>query len=173
MERIRILIDTREQIPWAFDEADVDTTICTLRTGDYALEGDEGFGIERKSLDDFLGTISSGWPRFVRELNRMDEAGWAAKVIVVEGDYASITFRETDGELVPPAHRHWMLTPQFVEKRVAELTMRRVSVLFAKDASLAAGLAAAIFRQRRKELDERKNSNTPDPELQAGHPCRG
>lgn len=158
---LHILIDTREQTPWSFDET-IETTVCTLKTADYALADDDSFGIERKSLDDFLGTISSGWPRFVRELNRMDEADWAAKVIIVEGDYSSCTFHERDGELIPPEHRHWMLTPQFIEKRIAELTMRNVSVLFAKDAELAAGLAVAIFRQRKKHLHEHNDSNFTD-----------
>lgn len=143
---MRIVIDTREQCPWSFDPAQVDAFIGTLKTGDYALEGDDRFAIERKSLDDFLGTISSGWPRFCRELNRMSD--FVAKVIIVEGNYATCTFAEVDGELIPPQHRHWLLSPQFVEKRIAELTMRNVSVLFATNADLAAGLATAIFKQR-------------------------
>lgn len=167
--KLQVIIDTREQAPWAFDPGRVETTIGTLRTGDYALAGDGGFGIERKSLDDFLGTISTGWPRFCRELNRMDEAGWVAKVIIVEGDYATLTFHEADGELIPPSHRHWMLTPQFVERRIAELTMRRVSVLFAKDASLAAGLAAAIFRIRRDQINEHQTRDAANPELQTSN----
>lgn len=153
---LHILIDTREQTPWSFDET-IETTVCTLKTADYALAEDDHFGIERKSLDDFLGTISSGWPRFVRELDRMDKAKWAAKVIIIEGDYANCTFHESNGELIPPEHRHWMLTPQFIEKRIAELTMRNVSVLFAKNPELAAGLAAAIFRERRNYLNEHKD----------------
>lgn len=165
---LNIIIDTREQTPWAFDPAQVDARIGTLQTGDYALEGDGCFGIERKSLDDFLGTISTGWPRFCRELNRMDSAGWVAKVIIVEGDYLSCCFRVIDGEMVSPDHRHFKLTPQFIQKRIAELTMRGVSVLFSYDAELSAGLATAIFRQRKIQLtnqDEHQNRNTANPQL--------
>lgn len=148
--RLRIIIDTREQTPWAFDPAAVDATIGTLSTGDYALEGDGAFGIERKSLEDFLGTISSGWERFERELERMSQ--WVAKVIIVEGDYDTCCFSLEGESLQAPQHRHFMLSPQFVEKRVAELTLRCVSVIFAGDAQLAAGLATAIFRQRNYQL---------------------
>jgi DNA excision repair protein ERCC-4 len=152
-ERLKVIIDTREQQPWSFDPAVVDAEIGTLKTGDYSLEGDNQFGIERKSLDDFLGTVSVGWGRFVRELNRMDEAQWVAKTIIVEGDYSTCTFQQSpSGELIPPEHRHYMLTPQFIEKRIAQLTMRNVSVLFAKDAHLAAGLAVAIFKERKTQL---------------------
>ena len=166
--KLQVIIDTREQTPWAFDLTRVEARIGTLHTGDYALEGDAQFGIERKSLDDFLGTISTGWTRFVRELNRMDESNWAAKVIVVEGDYATCTFRNSDGQLIPPAHRHWMLTPQFIEKRIAELTMQGVSVLFATDSSLAAGLATAILTQRNQQLHEHQDRSITNPQLQAG-----
>lgn len=124
-------------------------------------------------MDDFLGTISSGWERFERELNRMDD--WAARVIIVEGDYAGFNFTiGADGKPIPPYHRHYMLSPQFVEKRVAELTMRGVSIIFAGTADLSAGLATAIFRQRQQQLNKlnenelNKNRNTNDPQLQAG-----
>ena len=177
MARLHIIIDTREQTPWAFDPSAVDASIGTLQTGDYALAGDFSFGIERKSLDDFLGTVSSGWERFKRELDRMDAAKWVAKIIIVEGDYASCFFASApDGELVPPQHRHHRLTPQFVEKRVTELTMRGVSVLFAGNPCIAASLAVSIFRHRNNQIKTKsnnehqtsKNRNSNDPQLQAG-----
>lgn len=156
---MHIIIDTREQTPWAF-EPYIETSVGTLKQGDYALDGDEAFSIERKSLDDFLGTIASGWDRFCRELGRMDEAGYPIKVIVVEGDYATCTFREDPiGELVPPQHRHWMLTPQFVESRIAELTIKGAAVLFAANAHLAAGLAVAVFKHRKIQLLNQNEAN--------------
>lgn len=150
--RMRVIIDTREQTPWAFDPTWIDAEVGTLKTADYALADDDAFGIERKSMDDFLGTVSTGWERFQRELDRM--SGWVAKVVIVEGDFEQIAFTESGNELLPPWHRHWMLSPQFVEKRIAELTLRGVSVLFAKDAHLAAGLAAAILRERQRQKNE-------------------
>ena len=145
-ERIDITIDTREQTPWAFDPQYATCRIGTLKTADYALTGDTGFGIERKTLDDFLGTVSSGWGRFQREIERMET--WPAKVIIVEGDFEDVCFREWNGEIIAPDHNHPQLTPQFVTKRIAELTMRGVSVLFAKNADYAAALALQIFRER-------------------------
>lgn len=149
---IPIIIDTREQTPWAFDPAQVDARIGTLQTGDYAIAGDDRFGIERKSLEDFLGTISSGWDRFGREIERMAAADWVARVMIVEGDYAQCCFAEGKGELIPPQHRHYRLSPQFIERRIAELTLMQVSVIFATDPHLAAGLATAIFRQRHRHI---------------------
>lgn len=154
-----IIIDTREQRPWSFRE-DINIIYGTLKTGDYALDGDDSFAIERKSMDDFLGTISSGWERFQREIERMAE--FSAKVIIVEGDYREVCYA-SDMTL---AHSHWRLSPQFVMKRIAELTMMGCSVLFACDRELAAGLATSILIQRKYELD--KNRNATNSELQTG-----
>jgi ERCC4-type nuclease len=145
---VHVVIDTREQTPWAFDARHVsEVSVATLRTGDYALAGDDGFAIERKSLDDFLGTISTGWERFQREVERMD--GWPAKVVIVEADFMRCCFTsDTVGAVIAPTHRHPQLLPQFVCKRIAELSMRGVAVLFAGDAGCASALAVAIFRER-------------------------
>ncbi len=149
---MKIVVDTREQTPWAFPCDLAESVRGTLTEGDYALEGDDGFAIERKSLSDFLGTISTGWERFKRELNRMDAKGFPTKVIIVEGDISSLFFGPN---CEPPQHDHPHLTPQFVAKRIAQLTYdRRCSVLFACSAPIAAGLATQIFRRREKEIND-------------------
>ena len=151
MERIHVIIDTREQTPWAFDVRHCITSVGTLHTGDYALAGDDGFAIERKSLDDFLGTISTGWERFLREVDRME--GWPAKVVIVEADFERCCFTEYGGEFEPPRHSHPKLLPQFVTLRIAELTMRGVSVIFAGNPSYAAALACHVLRKRRDGIE--------------------
>lgn len=148
---MKVVIDTREQTPWAFPPDLAETSRGTLPQGDYALEGDPAFAIERKSLDDFAGTVSSGWERFKRELRRMDNAGFPAKVIIVEGDMDAFFF-SPDG--TPPTHGHAALTPQFLAKRIAQLTYDfRCAVLFAGSAPLAAGLAVQILRRRERAIE--------------------
>lgn len=137
---------------------DATTSIGGLVAGDYALEQDTEepkrkgalrpvrFSIERKSLEDFLGTISSGWDRFEKELGRMET--FPARVVIVEGDFASCCFREDAGRLMAPEHSHHEVRPSFVARQISQLTMMGVSVLFAGDAMMAAGLAYRIFRRR-------------------------
>ncbi|MBE6380062.1 MAG: hypothetical protein E7047_03950 [Lentisphaerae bacterium] len=150
-----IIIDTREQRPWSFPP-NIDVEVATLRTGDYALKGDDHFAIERKSADDFIGTISVGWHRFCRELNRMDEAKFTAKVVIVESDFVTFCFTlGANGAILPPDHEHTRCTPAFVMRRIAELTMRGVAVIFAGNAEYASALALRIFFEREKE-----NANT-------------
>lgn len=154
-----VIIDTREQRPWSFPP-DVKIEVGTLKTGDYALKGDESkFAIERKSGDDFLGTISTGWPRFCRELKRMDTAQFRAKVVIVETDFKTFCFRTKQGMIIPPDHLHVRCSPQFVMKRIAELTMRNASVIFAGNADYAAALALRIFYERKREKENGYNSN--------------
>ena len=148
-----IIIDTREQRPWSFP-AFVDTEVGTLRTGDYALKGDTGFAIERKSKDDFAGTISTGWARFCRELKRMDDAGFPAKVIIVEADLFEFCFTTVGWDVEAPFHEHILLQPQFIMKRIAELTMRGCAVLFCGNADLASNVALKLFIEREKTIYE-------------------
>lgn len=157
IEPLHIIIDSREQAPWAWAPSDAVTEMHALVAGDYALASDcepiKGrdalavrFAIERKSLDDFLGTISSGWDRFQRELTRMES--FPARVVIVEGDFSACCFSQGDGCISPPPHNHPGLSPSFVARRISELTMAGVSVLMCGDSQLAAGMAYRIFRRR-------------------------
>lgn len=159
LEPLHIVIDSRENTPWSWSPADATTEIAGLSAGDYALAEDTEmpkrkgqlrpvrFAVERKSLEDFLGTISTGWDRFQRELTRME--AFPARVIIVEGDFEQVCFSEDrEGNVIPPPHNHPQLTPAFVGRRIAELTMMGVSVLLAGEPGLAAGLAYRIFKRR-------------------------
>lgn len=66
-----ILIDTREQHPWNFE--DFSTITCKLDTGDYSLEGLENkLCIERKGcITEFASNLLD--ERFERELDRMSK----------------------------------------------------------------------------------------------------
>ncbi|MDL2216972.1 ERCC4 domain-containing protein [Desulfovibrio sp. OttesenSCG-928-M14] len=67
-----ILYDTREQQPYRFERyQDVTAQAATLTTTDYTLQGlQDKIGLERKSLSDLTGTLTSGRERFQRECER-------------------------------------------------------------------------------------------------------
>ncbi len=148
---MNIIVDTREQTPWHFPRQ-TGVTVCrrALPAGDYALEGDDGFAIERKSLNDFVGTITRGWDRFQRELERME--GWPNKVIIVESDLDNMLFRDGDGVLIPPDYDS-MVEPQLIKKRIAQLTMQGCSVLFCRDAGMSAAMALTILKERERNIE--------------------
>lgn len=95
-----VLIDNREQQPYAFDRFTADKkfgggplvvearTVC-LHTGDYSLEGyEDRVAVERKSLNDLFHTLSQGRDRFERELARLN--GFEVAAVVVEAEWATI-----------------------------------------------------------------------------------
>jgi ERCC4-type nuclease len=83
-----ILIDTREQRPYTFSAA-IPTRRTRLFYGDYSLEGMVGrVAIERKSLGDWVSTITHSRARFTRELEKLSTFEWA--YVVVEGNEDTI-----------------------------------------------------------------------------------
>lgn len=159
---VEITIDTREQTPWSFDSTLAKVSIGTLRTGDYAVTGDTGFAIERKSLDDFLGTISTGWHRFQREVYRARERGFNLPVLV-EGRLEHCLFHldAVADAIVPPAHDHLKLTPQFVLKRIGELAQMGASVMFCECAEYAVAVAYAMLVERNNVLHKDDDDELP------------
>ncbi|MEN6582999.1 MAG: ERCC4 domain-containing protein [Armatimonadota bacterium] len=88
----QIVIDSREQRPYFFDNA----IRAALPAGDYSLEGLETtIAIERKSLQDWINTILRSKRRFRAELEKLQSYKFAAVVIessvaeILSGDYRS------------------------------------------------------------------------------------
>jgi ERCC4-type nuclease len=149
---ISVVIDTREQRPWCFD---IWVAACLRRKldwGDYALDGDEeNFAIERKSIDDFAGTVGKGWKRFLREIERSRQM-----VIIVEGNFSDFMFLiDHLGRQIPPKH-HAMVTPQFIRKRVSELTLMGIPVIFGHSPAIAGSIAQQILCDRAAELKQKE-----------------
>lgn len=154
---MKVRIDTREKTPWAFPEG-VETVVGTVHQGDYAVDGDNCFAIERKSLSDFRNTVVREWDRFCRELHRMDLCGFASKVVIVEGDFADYCFStDPDGCVADPSCGvDPAFTPQMAAMRVAELIVwHRCAVLFAHDEGVAAAMAFQILLQRSEQMKGR------------------
>lgn len=80
---LRIVVDTREQVPFSFAGYPVALVPGTLADGDYSLAGFERrVAVERKSLADLAGCLSRDRERFQRELARL--RGYDAAAVVVE-----------------------------------------------------------------------------------------
>lgn len=103
-----VLVDTREQAPWGFQQIVIERRlwvirrdVTTLLTGDYTITGcEDRLVIERKSAADLVGSVTVGNARFRREHERMQvvvESGGFACVIV-EGSLSAIC-DELDADL--------------------------------------------------------------------------
>jgi len=68
---MRIAVDNREQLAYSFQGYDCTTEPTTLNVGDYSIVGfTDKIALERKSIDDLVGCLTSGRERFERELAR-------------------------------------------------------------------------------------------------------
>jgi DNA excision repair protein ERCC-4 len=76
--RFIVVIDSREQRPYRFDEA----VVKLLPSGDYSLLGyEERVAIERKSKKDAYASLGRGRERFEREVERLSRFEYAAIVV--------------------------------------------------------------------------------------------
>lgn len=117
-----IIIDTREQNPLEIKHP---TIKSALNVGDYALPAnhDKGTCIERKSLSDFVGTLSkreaydgdSNLARFSRELERAKETGTYIIMLVECSIDEALGFNNVY------SMRHFRVTPGHIFRNLREL----------------------------------------------------
>jgi DNA excision repair protein ERCC-4 len=101
MSPVRVIVDTREQRPWTFEDLpQIETRRAKLEAGDYSLEGLENrVAIERKSLDDWIGTVLRERQRFYRELERLRAFDYRS--VVIESSVAEIMRGRYKSEVHP------------------------------------------------------------------------
>lgn len=82
---LKIVVDTREQLP--LNIKNIPTERGTLMSGDYSIKGLENrFAVERKSIQDLIGSLTQGRERFERELHRLRGFDFARLLIVGSKD---------------------------------------------------------------------------------------
>lgn len=99
---MKIIVDNREQTPLDFTPYPCTVASGTLDTGDYSLNGlGHLVAVERKSLADFIGSISTGRDRFERELTRA--RGLDAFMVVVEAPFSDLAAGNYRSRMEPKA----------------------------------------------------------------------
>jgi DNA excision repair protein ERCC-4 len=130
-----LVCDTREQTPWDFPE-DVRIVRAALPAGDYApVGGEQRCAIERKSLADYLASITGERERFKRELERLK--GYDFACVLVEAHLEEVTARRYRANVHPAA----------VLGTTAALTLDYCPVLFVGDRRHAADMALRLLRR--------------------------
>jgi ERCC4-type nuclease len=128
---ITLQCDTREPWPHPWRRwlpSHVELERATLDTGDFALAGlPDGAIVERKTVSDFLGCMTSNRERFERELARSRHVG--NFVVVVEGTLGNVLAARGD------------MTEASLLGTVAAWTRRYCPVILAGDERTAAILA--------------------------------
>lgn len=139
---MRVIVDTREQTPWTFEEQGVELVRAKLESGDYSVEGLESrVAIERKSLDDWTGTVMRSRTRFYAELERL--RAFEFRCVIVEAGVREIM-----------AHRYKSrAAPASVLGFVAEISVvQSVPVYLGGTRAESQVLAGALLKMAAKKL---------------------
>lgn len=125
-QEYQIFIDTREQKPLKFQ--DRETKVTTLKFGDYSFSNEEAScncHIERKSLSDFIGTVSSGYERFNNEVKRAIAQNASLIILIEESFQNALSF-----QYLPHISKKIKATPEFVFHRTREMIQEYPSIQF-------------------------------------------
>ena len=123
VDGFKIFIDTREQMPLVIDYP---TEVKGLKFGDYAINDPENkCYIERKSISDFIGTMSGGYERFCREIERSVAAEANLIVLVERPLQECLSF-----QYLNYVSKKIKVTPEFVFFNVRELIQKYSNVQF-------------------------------------------
>tara|TARA_Y100000310_G_C20451564_1_gene700987 strand:- start:178 stop:711 length:534 start_codon:yes stop_codon:yes gene_type:complete len=141
---ILAVVDTREQLPL---ELPLRSITDTLPTGDYSVLGFEDLiCVERKSLPDLIGCMTSGRKRFERELQRMKS--YDARCVVVEASWQQLRDGEYRSRITPEAATHSV---------VSWISKFAVPFLFVGDrVSAADAVAYFLFTSTKKHYERFK-----------------
>lgn len=139
----KIYVDTREKKPLKFKR--FESEIKTLKFGDYALSSKEdtcNCYIERKAIGDFIGTLSGGYDRFTREIERAEEAEAQLIVLVEESFSNCLGFN-----YLPHVYKKTKVTPDYIFHNVRKLiqTYPHIQFLFVKNRTEASETIEKIF----------------------------
>ena len=137
-----ILIDTREPWPhpWEKHLPEAQFIQRGLETGDIALAGNPSIVVERKTVSDFLGTITAGRDRFKNELKRARDLQQFH--IIVEGS------------MIDCATERGGMSMASLIGTVAAISRRNCPIHFACTEKYAAQLAFAILTHPDHEANQ-------------------
>lgn len=126
-KRRKIYIDSREKNLLEF--SNVSSEVTALKYGDYAFSDDRWTGkvvVERKSMTDFVGTLSKGFIRFEKELQRAKQDGAYLIILIEENLSNALDFRNK----CPYLHRNIVVPPSYIFHRVRELIQQYDNIQF-------------------------------------------
>ena len=144
--KMKIIIDSREKLPYTFHNNDVGLETAKLNAGDYSLAGfDDRVAVERKSLDDLVGCLhGSGRERFERELARA--GSYERFAVIIESSLQHIIMKRY----------HSKMTPQSVIQSITAFYIRYGSpFLFCGDRSGGEYMTYSILSKYQYEIEKR------------------
>ena len=137
-----IVIDTREQAPYSFETV---SEKGTLSTGDYSLVGGEHLiSIERKTVDDLIGCLTSGRERFERELYRAQAL-----------DYFALVIESTLSDLSNGRYRSLMKPKAAIQSILTFSVRYGLPVFFVENRRYGARITESLLLKYAREMEKR------------------
>lgn len=154
-DNFTIIVDTREQQPWTFDNYVVANK--KLDTGDYSIEGlQDIFAIERKkSINEIANNIIE--PRFKDVIARMSQLKYS--FFLLEFGITDVLNYPIGSNLPKKLWDKIKITPPFIMKHILDWQLKyNIKVLFCNNASNAEQVAEYILKKiYLLHLQEKKN----------------
>lgn len=149
-----IIVDTREQHPWSFDDHLVANK--KLDTGDYSIEGMENLlCIERKNgIAEIANNMTES--RFVDVIERMKS--YKHSYILIECDYDQMMHYPIGSDVPKRLWKQIKISPAFIMKFLTELSVYHgIHVIFCGNPSWAEKTALSIMKRVHKLYHGKKN----------------
>lgn len=141
-KRFTVVVDTREQEPYAFDPSAVTVVRRALPVGDYSLPGYETtVAVERKTLADFVGSVIRQRARFLREVRRLAE--YDLGCVVVEASLEDVVAGRYRSDVSPSA---------VIGAALSIIVDHGVPVFFCSDRQLACRFVEGILRRYHRKV---------------------
>ena len=139
---MKIVTDSREQLPYSFETP---SEVGALACGDYSVAGLENcVAVERKTLDDLIGCLTSGRDRFERELHRGRALDYFA--LVIEGSLSDLS----NGN-----YRSKMLPKSAIQSLLAFSVRYRLPIFFCENRAYAQRVTESLLLKYAREIEKR------------------
>lgn len=143
-DKALVVIDTREQQPYAFDPERVATVRRALPAGDYSLEGYEAsVAAERKSLEDYVASVVRARARFTKELRAL-----------AEYDFACVVVEATLDDILAHRYRSGAHPSAVLGATLSIIVDHRVPVFFCGDRQLACRFVEGLLCRYHRRVRE-------------------
>ena len=139
---MKIVIDSREQLPYRFETA---SEVGALSVGDYSIAGIEHLvAVERKTLDDVIGSLTTGRSRFEKELHR----GRAL-------DYFALVIEASLSDLANGNYRSKMLPKSAIQSLMAFSVRYRLPVFFCESRQYGQRVTESLLLKFAREIEKK------------------
>ena len=139
---MKIKIDTREQLPYEFRTS---SEVGTLSIGDYSIAGlEDSVAVERKTIDDLIGCLTTDRQRFEKELYR-------ARAL----DFFALVIEASLSDLVLGRYQSKMLPKSAVQSLLAFSVRYRLPIFFAENRNHGQRITESLLCKYAREIQKK------------------